>query len=195
MTPLQKANVTLAFIQAKFRLLLLVAAMVCAIAPASLSFAQATGCEVVFAAADRLNTIPNHIYMTTTAGYTHGKPESSEMIVVDGAQYVFVRGTWRKSPMSIADRVKQEAENRKNAKNSSCHFAHEEAVNGEPAAVYSAHSETDDDKVDSQIWISKRQGRILKQELDMDVGGGDAGKSHRSIRYEYGNVAAPNVTH
>ncbi|HTR64451.1 MAG TPA: hypothetical protein VMH85_01675 [Terriglobales bacterium] len=149
-------------------------------------------CEAVFAAADKLNTVPNHIYETTVAAYTNGKPQSSEVVAVGGALYVFTHGKWMKVPMSVDDRRKQEIENRKNAKNTSCHLVREEAVNGEAANLYSAHSETEDDKVDSQVWISKRSGLILKQELDVDSGGG-IGKSHSSVRYEYKNVTAPNL--
>jgi hypothetical protein len=44
-------------------------------------------------------------------------------------------------------------------------------VNGEAAAVYSQHVETENDKMDVQVWISKSKGLPLREELDVDVGG------------------------
>ena len=68
----------------------------------------------------------------------------------------------------------------------------EESLNGEPAAVYKVHSETEAAKTDGQVWISKSKGLPLRQELDMDVGG-SAGKSHREMRYDYANVKPPQM--
>jgi len=66
----------------------------------------------------------------------------------------------------------------------------DESVNGEPATLYSGHDQLPDAKVDSQVWISKARGLPLKMEMDMDTGGA-AGKSHRTVRYEYSNVQPP----
>jgi hypothetical protein len=63
-------------------------------------------------------------------------------------------------------------------------------MNGEAVAVYSTHSETQDVKSDAQLWISKSKGVPLREELRIDVGG-KLGKSHYSMRYEYGNVQPP----
>jgi hypothetical protein len=82
--------------------------------------------------------------------------------------------------------------NRKNAKNLSCHFVRDEAVNGEGAALYSTHEESEHGKSDNQIWVSKSKGLILRQETDLDTGGVN-GKSHSSFRYEYSNVQAPKL--
>jgi hypothetical protein len=65
-------------------------------------------------------------------------------------------------------------------------------VNGESAAVYSAHSESEHGKNDNQIWVSKGKGLILRQETDLDTGGAN-GKSHLAVRYQYGNVQAPKL--
>ncbi len=75
-------------------------------------------------------------------------------------------------------------------KTMTCRLVRDEAVNGEAAALYTAHQQNPDVKSDSQIWISKSKGVPLKLEMDMDVGGA-AGKSHRTMRYEYTNVQAP----
>jgi hypothetical protein len=40
------------------------------------------------------------------------------------------------------------------------------------------------------IWISKEQRVPLRREQDIDWGN-DVGKSHQSVRYEYGNIQPP----
>ena len=91
--------------------------------------------------------------------------------------------------MTAQDMIQQEQENRKTG-TATCRYLREESVNGETAAVYSAHSENEDVKSEGQLWISKK-GLPLREELDTDVG--DPNKVHRSIRYEYGNVQAPPI--
>jgi hypothetical protein len=71
-----------------------------------------------------------------------------------------------------------------------CHYLRDESVNGETAAVYSTHSETEDIKSDGQIWISKDRGLPLRHELDIEAGGS---KNHHSARYQYGNVQPPRL--
>ena len=66
-------------------------------------------------------------------------------------------------------------------------------VGVEPATLYKVHTQTPDDTVDTQIWISKLRGLPLKQISDIDVGAGARGKSHTEIRYEYSGVRAPAV--
>ena len=88
----------------------------------------------------------------------------------------------------------QEIENRKNAKNISCHLLREDSVNGEPAQVFSAHDETEDGKTDATIWISKSRGLPLRKEEDIDTGGDPSGKTHFSTRYDYSNTSVPPVS-
>jgi hypothetical protein len=145
-------------------------------------------CKVVFDATDKLLTTPYHLYMTRPGFTKDAKPQTDELISVGGAHYVFSRGAWKKSPMSIEDLQKQVQENRKNAKNMACSHVRDEAVNGEAAAVYKAHAETEDMKSDALVWISRSKGLILRQEEDLDDSGE---KRHMSLRYEYTNVSAP----
>jgi hypothetical protein len=53
------------------------------------------------------------------------------------------------------------------------------------------HSKTENATEDAQVWIAKGTGLALREEIDMDVGGGSMGKSHASIRYEYGSIQPP----
>jgi hypothetical protein len=150
-------------------------------------------CKIVLDANDKLLTTPFHMYMTqSNPGIQNGKPISTEMVFAGGARYILYDGKWTTSPMSSDDLKALEARNRANAKNTSCQFVRDETVNGESAALFSAHSESEHGKDDSQIWISKSNGLVLKQETVLDTGGAN-GKSRLSVRYEYGNVQAPKL--
>jgi hypothetical protein len=102
-----------------------------------------------------------------------------------------VNDRWTRSKITPQDILQQKKETDNNTK-TTCRYLREESVNGEAAAVYSTHTETEDDKVDVQVWISKSNGLPLREELDVDVGG-KLGKSHTSMRYEYGNVQPPRI--
>lgn len=146
-------------------------------------------CQAVFAAGDKLFETPYHMYMIENSP-SLGKPMSSEGVSFGGVQYILVNGKWSTSPLSIAEVKRMELENRKTAKNTSCHYVHDEAVGGENAAVYSTHSETEHGKNDNQIWVSKSRGLIVKQETDIDIGNGRP-RTHVSVRYDYSNVQKP----
>jgi hypothetical protein len=149
-------------------------------------------CKAVYNAADKLLAVPHHVYMTEIAAFTNGEPRQSELIFVGGVSYVRVSGRWTKSPLTVEQSRQQEAENRKTATNQSCRHLRDEAVNGEAAALYTAHAENAGEGSDTQVWISKSRGLILKQEEDFgDVGAKD--KTHMSIRYDYGNIQAPKM--
>jgi hypothetical protein len=64
------------------------------------------------------------------------------------------------------------------------------SVNGEPAAVWRIHSTSELDTSDSDLWISRQSGLLLKSDVHQDVGG-SLGKSHVVSRYEYTNVQPP----
>jgi hypothetical protein len=149
-------------------------------------------CNIIFDADDKLLTSDHHTFMTSTSAAQGSAPRTSESITVKGVTYIQVKGAWRKSPITGAEIREQKAENRKTAKNVSCHYLRDESVGGEAARVYSAHAETEDDKTDTTVWISKSRGLPLRQEEDIDVGGA-GGKTHYSVRHEYTNVSAPSV--
>jgi hypothetical protein len=147
----------------------------------------ADSCQPVFDALTKVVTTPSHSYSTHTK---NGKPISSETIYTQGKAFIRVNGKWMKSPDDPKEILQEEAENRKHG-TATCQIVREESVNGQPATVYSLHSKTDYATEDAQMWIAKGTGLPLREEMDMDVGGGTAGKSHVSIRYEYGNIQPP----
>jgi hypothetical protein len=154
--------------------------------------ASDSACQAVLDAGEKLFITPYHMYMTEAgAGAGNGKPMSSETVFSGGAQYILFNGKWSPSPVSVVEMKAMEQRNRNNAKNVSCHYVRDESVNGESAALYSTHEETAHGKNDNQIWVSKSKGLILRQETDIDTGGGN--KTHMSVRYEYSNVHAPKL--
>lgn len=148
----------------------------------------ADSCQPVFDALTKVVTTPNHTYSSQTGASVRGKQRSGETIYVQGARYVRVDGQWMKSRLRSEDILQQEKENRANGK-ATCQFVRNEAVNGESAMLYAMHSESEYAKEDAQMWISKATGLPLREEIDTDPGA--IGKSHRSLRYEYGDVKPP----
>lgn len=147
-------------------------------------------CKPVLDSLAKQYSTPVHLYMTQVAAFRGGKPQSSESIFAGGAIYIQVRGTWKRSPMSLEEMRRQREENIRDAKSMSCRYLRDEAVDGEAAAVYSSQSETEDTKSSSTLWVSKRTGLPLKNEIDLDTGG-KLGKEHSSVRYDYSNVRPP----
>ena len=142
-------------------------------------------CKVVLDAESEVLNTPTHAYATTNIV---GRTTTTEMIYAAGAVYVKIDGKW--SPGGTTKDLEQLTEkNRQNTK-VTCRYLKDEPVSGEMAAVYSTHEEPQKGTLDSQIWISKAKGLPLRQEIDIDVGG-SGGKSHNSMRFEYGNVKPP----
>lgn len=149
-------------------------------------------CKPVFDAMRMMAATPTHVYTTETAAFrADGKPTTSEAIYVSGAVYVKVNGKWIRSAIIPEEIFQQEAGTQGNSK-ATCRYLHQESTNGEAAEVYGMHSEAEDAKLDAQLWISRSKRLPLREELDMDIGG-KLGKSHRSMRYEYGNVQPPQM--
>jgi hypothetical protein len=67
-----------------------------------------------------------------------------------------------------------------------CSYLRDEAVDGQPAAVYREQYRSKAGSTDATIWISKTTGRLLREEQDGDVVG--KGKGHISYRW---TAAAP----
>ncbi len=148
-------------------------------------------CQSLFDASDKLYGTPYHLYSTQTSPQIDGgKPKTAETISVGGKLYIMTNGKWGVSPVSLPEEKQLEQRNRKNATNLSCHYLRDETVDGESAAVYGAHSETERGINDNSVWISKSKGLILRQETDLNIGGGRA-TAHVVARYEYTDVQAP----
>lgn len=173
----------------RFPTLLAFASALLVIVSFSASRARAAdSCDPVFNALTKVVTTPSHSYSTDTTS-KGSQTTNAEMIYLPSKSYMRISGKWMENPETPSEILQQEQQNRKRGK-ATCRLVRDESVNGEPAALYSLHSESENAKEDAQMWISKRTGLPLREELDMDVGG-SSGKSHLSTRYEYGNVKPP----
>jgi hypothetical protein len=163
------------------------------VAPMSYSFAADTDCKPLFEAMTRLFNTPSHQYLTQTNTATGDKPRASEIINTGKAMYIMVNGTWHNSPVTGAQMQEQEEQNRKNAKVTSCHLVREESLEGVKVTVYSAHTETSHGSSDEQLWISKSDGLLVHENIDMNTDD-HGGKSRAEIRVVYTGVEAPTVS-
>jgi hypothetical protein len=150
-------------------------------------------CLQIFGVMEKLWDKPYHMYMVDTAGTDaglhHGKPTVSELIYIGGVDYVTVGEKWIKGPVDVVEMRKDMDEKVKTTK-ATCTHVRDDAVNGESAAVWKVHSETEDGDSDNVIWISKSRNVVLRTEIFLDVGGA-LGKSHMVSNYVYTNVQAP----
>jgi hypothetical protein len=64
-----------------------------------------------------------------------------------------------------------------------CKYLRDETVTGEDANVYSDVFASKSGTANGTVWISKKNGWVLKREVDVDIVG--VGKGHQSIVFEY----------
>lgn len=155
------------------------------------AYAADNGCQPVFDAMTKVLMTPAHVFMSESSELRPGRTTNHEAIYAKGTIYTKMNDKWVRSPMTTQDMIDQEKDNRQHA-TYSCKYVGDEIVSGQPAAKYNSQSATEDTKSQGLTWISRRTGLPLRLELDIDVGG-EQGKSHHSIRYEYGNVQPPNL--
>lgn len=155
--------------------------------------AQAINCATVKATSLKMFDIPYHMYMVDSGAANEalhgGKPTSGEVISAGGQMYVLNKGKWMKSPVSLAELKKDQTDNPDSTK-ATCTHLRDESVNGEAASVWRSQLVNDMGTVDSDMWISKSRGVVLKAISVTDVGG-PMGKSTVSARYDYTNVRPP----
>ena len=153
----------------------------------------------IFDASKKSLESPNHIFASQTGSGPAGLVAKSETINVGDKSYVRLVDVhagkakigddgWaiaRRSPQEIAKATLEEMrDSAKETRNYKCTHVRDETVDGVAAAVYSEHAETDYGKSDTQIWISKDQGLILKYQAisaDMTI----------NYRYLYTDIRAP----
>jgi hypothetical protein len=153
--------------------------------------AQRVNCKDMAPALLKQTTIPYHAYMTTTAGYAGNKPRQSEVVSTGSAMYVMTNGKWTKSPISPQQLAKTQRELADSvSRNYTCTRVGGEAVNGVRTQRYHIEGKNEAGEIKEDLWIDA-SGRVQKLEMDQDVGGGAAGRSHASMRYDYANVEAP----
>jgi hypothetical protein len=153
--------------------------------------AQASSCATVHAASVKMEAVPYHMYFVDSAkavaAENGGKPKAGEAIAAGGAMYLLSHGKWVKSPLSLAE-MNADRDKHDWTKDM-CSHVRDESVNGEAASVWHSHVVTEMSTVDTDMWISKSRGVVLKANTVMDAGTGE--KSHSSARYDYTNVRPP----
>jgi len=167
------------------------AAFALSLAAAAPVAAQSVSCKEFASAMIKQTVTPYHAYMSTTAGYNQGKAEQSEVISTADAMYVQVHGKWRRSPFT-AQNVKdmQKALADSVSRNYTCTRVGSESLNGASTTRYHVKGRNEEGEIGEEIWLASN-GLVKRVDMDMDVGGGAMGKSHSTMRYEYGNVQAP----
>jgi hypothetical protein len=153
--------------------------------------AEDTVCKVVFAAMTKLATTPSHTFLTTIRGAQKSGGRLSESINTGASRYIQVNGKWMASPLTTKEMLAQEEENRRNSKELHCSYLRDEVIAGESTAVYVSHSKSEFAVSDARVWISKRTGLPLKQEIDLSSDGQQSA-THYASRYVYDGIRAPD---
>jgi hypothetical protein len=138
-------------------------------------------CKLVLDSMTKVLDTPTHIYITMNMS---GQPQTGESIYAGGLVYAKFDGKW--STGMTTKEMKEMSEKNRQTNKTTCHYLKDEPVNGETAAVYSVHDVAPKSISDSKTWISKAKGLPLRSDVDME-----GGKSHVSMRFEYGNVKPP----
>ncbi len=155
--------------------------------------AFAGACDTPLAAALKMNTIPYKLHTVTTGGpdaaANGGQPTASDMVATADKMYIEVDGSWHSvpRPKDMGD----DAVAAMQAGNVSCSRLRDELVDGVATSVWQVDEKDDEDITRQTVWIADDSGLMLRAEFEMDVGGGDAGKSSTTADFSYTDVTPP----
>jgi len=147
-----------------------------------------SACQAVLEAIIKQTTVPVHQKITIESAAAPGKPIQSETIHVGDTLYMQVRGQWMARPYD-ARKAAEDARQAMLKAEHSCTRVGTEAVDGQPASLYSVQSKTATGSTDSRIWISPSTGLPLRQRTVMLEQG--ATKMQHEVGFDYANVRAP----
>ena len=155
--------------------------------------ALADDCDVPLAAAVKMYTVPYRMHSVTTGGaaaaLAGGKPVQADMVATADKMYIQVNGAWH-----AIERPKPDEDDNVEAMKAGkaiCTRLREEAVDGVPAIVWQVEQKDVQEMKQQTVWIADDSGLMLKGEFQMDVGGGDVGKSTTTIELSYTDVTPP----
>jgi hypothetical protein len=111
-----------------------------------------------------------------------GTTTGGQIIQTSSARYAELRGTWHQLPVTT-DEMLQKAEKMVVDGKMTCRRTGNESLNGKAAVVYAVHTDTDNTKTDSKVWVEGGQ-RILKSESKSDGG-------LTTSDYDYDKVQVP----
>jgi hypothetical protein len=173
---------------AAFRLLLIASFATLPLAARAQSVSAA--CKPLLDANTKEISTPHHAYSTEKSSANAAQATTGEMITTATGSFLLYKGKWMKGLMTPQENIAQMQENLRNTKVYECKKLPDASVDGVATTVYSAHSENEMAKTDTQLWVAKSTGLILREEIDMyaDEGGG---KRHISMKFDYTNVQPP----
>jgi hypothetical protein len=150
--------------------------------------ADDAACQTVLDAIIQQAAVPVHQKISIESAAAPGKPLQSKMIRTGDTLYMQVRGQWTSRPYD-GEKAVNDARAAMQKAEHSCSRVRSEAVDGQPAELYSVQSKTVSGGTDSQIWISHASGLPLRQHTVMLEQG--SAKGQHDVRFDYTNVAAP----
>jgi len=124
-------------------------------------------CDAIFNAMVAQVKVPFAVKATQTP--VNGPAQTMETRIVGGKSYFFVQGQWHSEPVS-PDQMVSDLTEEKNAVKQTCNVAGDEPVGGQPATVYEAHIDSQGEKSDNKLWVSKATGLPVKSEARMREG-------------------------
>jgi outer membrane lipoprotein-sorting protein len=124
-------------------------------------------CDLIFNAMVAQVKVPFAVEAVQTP--KNGPAQKMENRIVGGKSYFFVQGQWHSEPASPDQMIADLTEEKKSARQT-CAAAGDEAVNGKPATVYTAHVDNQGEASDNKIWVAKDTGLPLKTEARMQEG-------------------------
>lgn len=147
-------------------------------------------CVDVFAATKKLLGTPHHSFSYVTVG---GSVETvtSEMIVLGSLTYVRQGNEGWHNGLSVEELESRYRERWSRAKQLNCAYMRDELLSGELVAHYYIREDLDGSTDDTDLWITRREGLILRSESDINERRGRT--VHTSIKHEFNNVEAPLV--
>lgn len=152
-----------------------------AVASAAATAAELGGdCKPVWAAMEKTMRA-DHTASTVRDGRT------TRGVTAGGVNYVQIKGTWHKSPMSVQDLIAQQQENLRNAKTYACQRVGDSTVDGAPVTLYRTQTVSDATTGESTIAIARGTGVAVQVDATIK---GDA-DMHFVTHYGYGNVKPP----
>jgi hypothetical protein len=158
-------------------------------------------CNQLMAATKVLRTMPVHIYVTETQSFTNanmakaagtigmGGTKQSEEISTGKNVYVMTGDKWIDMQTGFAAMEQDkdtDPDTKKALEESMCKVLPDEAMYGQPAAVYL--QSTPGLGIETKLWISKTTNLPVRMDMTNDQG---AMKMLTVSRYEYSGVQAP----
>jgi hypothetical protein len=159
------------------------AAAVCALCSLTTQ-ARAAGsdCAPVQGAVTLQSKTPFHAVVRKVASRTEASPASADQAIwIGGVLYTQMADRWlpaRVAPENVLSGVTGGVTNF-----SACRRLTDDAIRGEPTAVYAAKMESGQAV---QLWISSKSGLLLREVVDEDI-------MKVSADFDYANVRAPVV--